>query len=170
MAFLIKKLVPIVIIAVIGVVATVLRMVSRANSKRSQGDLIDKLKHDPKLVGQMAESLDYPYGKVPLSGEVFDLLRRNVTSLAEIGPYKILYAANFGAIGVLLFTEMTFTDFQITATGKHDDVTEKAFHNFSLQYDRATSTMTVRSGPFFDTTGKFHKEDFVKHLRELSYK
>lgn len=152
---------------VAGTIVVIVRLISRATGKLSQNVLIDKLKRNPALAIDVAGELDFPYGKVRVSKEAFDHFKRKLSSLNSGGPYKVLYATSFGHHGVLILTEIIYTNFGITVTGKPADVSDKAFHNFALQYDPISSEASLMSAGFFDTTDKFQKEDFLKQLREL---
>ena len=76
-------------------------------------------------------------GVVKFSKPVFDVLKERIGSLAFLGPYKILRAVKVTPDCILVFSDLSFTDFQVNIGGKADDVQEKAFHNFSLRYDQA---------------------------------
>ena len=161
------KLVTLVILIIAGIVVTVVRIISRSAAKASQNNLINKLKRDKKKAIEIVNALDFPYGRILMSIESFNLLTKRLSSLSVLGPYDIPYAVSAGTDGLLVLTEIEFTDFALSYKGVADDVPDKAIHNFYLKYDKTSSEVTIWSDGFSDTTNKFQKQDFVKYMREL---
>jgi hypothetical protein len=151
------------IVAGVGFVAV--RVIKSMASKASQNSMIKKVKQDPSKAESLIDSLDITYGKLEeINRESFELIKRKVSSSAFIGSYRIAHSVPVNEYQFIIFTELSFSDFDVTVTGKGADVTKTSHHNFLLDYDKEKSQMILFSNLYSDSTDKFQKQDFLKSL------
>ncbi|WP_160143713.1 hypothetical protein [Chryseolinea soli] len=144
-----------------GVGFVVVRLISTAMSKRSTQAAIDAIRKNPSKAQEIAASLDIPYlSKKDFPGDQYQKLKGNLQSSAQKGDYKILHVAPFGEDHLLIFTMLSFIDFDINMSGKATDTKKTAYHNFVVKFDREDG-LQVLSTIYSDATEKFQKEGFI---------
>ena len=154
------------LLIIAGLIVVAGRAVIKFINKASQRGTINKIKKNPSLAEEYASGLDIPYNKQSITKEEFaDLVKRLVSSV-YIGEYKILYAVPAGGTSVLVFTELSFMDYDTNINGKAGEVQKSAFHDFHLQFDGVKSEVNIHSALHETATDKFQKQEFLKNLLE----
>jgi hypothetical protein len=134
-------------------------------SKLSQGNLISQIKKNPKKATAYVEHLDIPYGKRDnVSTAAYKLLTAKMQNIKAAGKYKILYALEVNEREFLVFTELTFIDFDVTVTGHSSDVKKTTFHNFVIRHSPEAASIQVLSELYNSSTEKFQREEFLPAL------
>jgi hypothetical protein len=99
-------------------------------SKLSQGNLINQIKKNPEKATAYIEHLDIPYGKWDnINTSAYQMMISKIQASPMIGKYKILYSLIVDDREFLVFTELSFIDFDVTVTGHSSDVKKTVFHN-----------------------------------------
>ncbi|HEY5745579.1 MAG TPA: hypothetical protein VIU12_05865 [Chryseolinea sp.] len=139
----------------------VMRLISTALSKQSTQAAINAIKKNPSKAQEIAASLDIPYlQRNTYSREQFEKIKANLQPSTLKGDYRILHVAPFGEDHLLVFTTLSFVDFDINMSGKATDTKKIAYHNFVVKFDREDG-MQVLSTIYSDATEKFQKEGFI---------
>lgn len=84
--------------------------------------------------------------------------------MSTAGKYKILYALAVNELEFLVFTELTFIDFDVTVTGHSSDVKKTAYHNFVIRHNPQGESIEVWSEFYNNSTEKFQREEFLPAL------
>ena len=144
-----------------GIGFVVTRLISGALSKHSTQAAINAIKKNPAKAKAIAESLDIPYvNKKGFSRDQFDKLKADLLSSAHKGDYRILHVAPYSENHFLVFTMLSFVDFDINISGKAADTKKIAYHNFVVRLDPEEG-LQVLSTIYSDVTEKFQKEGFI---------
>ena len=152
----------IALLMVIGGVGFVLtRLISTVLSKRSTQAAIDAIRKNPSKANDIAASLDIPYlQRKDFSREQYENLKANLQPSTYRGDYRILHVAPYGEDHLLIFTMLSFVDFDISMSGKATDTKKVAYHNFVVKFDHEEG-LQVLSAIYSDVTEKFQKEGFI---------
>src|SRR5690242_4612368 len=106
-----------------GVVFVVVRSAIYLISKSSQKMLMNKIKKDPSKALEYATDLNIPYAKREnCNAQSFELIKNKMGSSSKIGAYQILHVQPVDDNQFLVFTELSFTDFDVNVTGRSSDV------------------------------------------------
>ena len=144
-----------------GVGFVVMRLITTALSKRSTQNAIDAIRKNPSKAKEIAAGLDIPYlQRNSYSRDQYENLKANLLSSTNKGDYKILHVAPYGEDHLLIFTLLSFIDFDINMSGKATDTKKTAYHNFVVKFDREEG-LQVLSEIYSDATEKFQKEGFI---------
>lgn len=163
-----SRLLGIALFIVAGILIVIGRKILFLLSKSSQNSLIDEVKINPKAAVQYAEGLDMTYGKLEnISAAGFEFIKTTIDKNPAIGSYKILYWTKVNPNSLLIFTVLSFSDFDVNLVGQGDDIRKKVYHNFVLQFVQESSAVIIYSDLYNDTTSKFQKQEFLKALLEL---
>jgi hypothetical protein len=148
-----------------GLLFVVARGVIYLLNKYSQNNLISKIKKNPAKASEYIPNLDIPIHKMGNSNiQSFDLIRSKIGSSPKIGSYSILHSMPVNDTQFLVFTQLSFTDFDVNITGRSGDVNKKAFHDFLFQFDSHKEELIMYSTLYTNATEKFQKEEFHKSL------
>jgi hypothetical protein len=149
-----------------GIGFVVTRLISGALSKRSTQAAIDAIKKNPSKAQEIAASLDIPYlNKKDFSKDQYEKLKANIRSSSYKRDYRILHAAPYGEDHLLVFTMLSFVDFDINMSGTAADTKKVAYHNFVVKLDPEEG-LQVLSTIYSDVTEKFQKEGFITAIFE----
>jgi hypothetical protein len=163
----IKKLSVFLLMLVGGIVFVTARLVVSAVNKRTMYASIRSLRRDPSLARDFGESLDIPYStRKNFKSLHFDKLKQYVGSVPSVGNYLILHTTSYDLSNLLVFTELSFVDFDVNIIGKASDIRKKVYHNFLLKHERENDTLIVLSTIYSDATEKFQKEEFITAVFE----
>ena len=144
-----------------GVGFVVMRLIGSTLSKRSTQAAINAIRKNPSKAKDIAESLDIPYlQRNNYSREQYESIKANLQSSVTKGDYRILHVAPYDEDHLLVFTMLSFVDFDINMSGKAADTKKVAYHNFVVKFDREEG-MQVLSTIYSDATEKFQKEGFI---------
>ena len=147
----------------------IVRVISSVAKKQSQNLLINKIKSKPQEADRYAEQLDIVMDKrTNINRQAFELIKSKVQSSPMIGNYKILYTTPIGE-SLLFFTELMFTDFDVTFTGHADDVKKKAHHNFLLRHNPQLLELELSSDLYSDSTEKCKSRILSNHCLKLKH-
>ena len=157
----------IALLMVIGGVGFVLtRLISTALSKRSTQAAIDAIRKNPSKAQEIAASLDIPYlHRRDFSRDQYEKLKATLQPSTYKGDYRILHVAPYGEDHLLIFTTLSFVDFDVNISGKATDTKKVAYHNFVVKFDREEG-LQVLSAIYSDVTEKFQKEGFIAVIFE----
>lgn len=145
---------------------TGLFVVSKISNQKTINDIIK----NPLKAEQYSLSLDMPYNKIHnLTADGFNLVLKYMRSLNTLGNYKIMYTHLLDNNCILIFTELTFVDYDIGITGQSDDIRKKAYHNFVIRYHIEQKELIVYSNLYSNTIEKFQKEEFLNDLFNSTY-
>ncbi|MFN8336305.1 MAG: hypothetical protein U0U09_14335 [Cyclobacteriaceae bacterium] len=162
------KLLLFISIALVGTAIVIKRKISSAARSQSQAFLINKIKRDPSAGQAYAGKLDIPmYKKENVSQAAFDLIKEKIQSSATIGDYKILYTAPVSD-QLLIFTEITFTDFDVTMIGDAGDVKKKGHYNFLMRHHAELNELELYSTMYADLNEKLHMQGFIDALMKTT--
>jgi len=159
------KVLLMIVLAMCGVVIVITREIIAVINKKSAQSTIDALQKSQSFTYDLMASLDIPYAKrenFPVLH--FDKLKSHLTAIKLAGNFSILHVANLHSNEVLVITELTYSDFDVSYLGKATDVIKKAYHQFVLRHDYANNTLTVLSNIYHDSNSKFQKEEFIDVL------
>ena len=155
------KLILLTLSCIGGTIFVISRIIMAALNKRSAHGMINSLKKNPALARDVAASLDLTYSrKENFAADHFDKLGPYLQSIPAAANYRLLYVLPYDRDHILVFTELSFADFDIGLSGKSSDVAKKAYHNFLLTLDRTQNRLTIYSSIHIDVTEKFQKEGF----------
>lgn len=147
-----------------GTIFVIVRVISSVAKKQSQNLLINKIKRKQQEAHRYAEQLDIVMDKrININRQAFELIKSRIQFSPMIGNYKILHITSIGE-SLLFFTELMFTDFDVTFTGHADDVRKKAHHNFLLRHNPQLLELELCSDLYSDSTEKMQKQDFIEAL------
>lgn len=147
-----------------GTILVISRKIGSAAGRQSQKNLINKIKRKPAEAVRIAAQLDIVMEKRnAINQQAFGLIKNKIQSSATIGNYKILHTVPIGD-SLLFFTELHYTDFDVTFTGHAGDVQKKAHHNFLLTHSAPASQLDLSSDMFSDSTSRMQKQDFIEAL------
>ena len=145
-----------------GVGFVLTRLISTALSKRST----QAIKKNPAKAQAIAESLDIPYlHRRDFSRDQYEKLKATLRPSTYKGDYRILHVAPYREDHLLVFTTLSFIDFDINMSGKATDTKKVAYHNFVVKFDREEG-LQVLSAIYSDVTEKFQKEGFIAAIFE----
>lgn len=160
------KIIIAVLMLVGGTIIVISRFVNSAAGKQSQNNLINRIKRKPSEAESYAEKLDIVMDKREnINRQAFELIKSKIQASPFIGSYKILHTTFVGE-SLLFFTELIYTDFDVTFTGHADDVKKKAHHNFLMKHIPSSNELELSSDMFLDAVNKSQKQDFIKALFE----
>lgn len=155
----------------IGIATVIARKFSSAISGQSQMMLVRAIKRDHAKASAYASKLDLLMEKrMNITREVYELIRAKINSASQIGDYLIHYSTRITEDQFLFFTEIFFTDFDVTVTGDSGDVRKSAQHNFLLQYNSMESQLELYSDMYTDLNGKLQKQGFIEALMKTQLK
>lgn len=144
-----------------GVGFVVMRLITGTLTKQSTKSAINAIKKNPAKAKEIAAALDIPYlQRNSYSREQFEKIKGNLQPSTLKGDYRILHAAPFDEDHLLVFTALSFVDFDINMSGKASDTKKVAYHNFVVKFDREDG-LQVLSTIYSDATEKFQKEGFI---------
>ena len=148
-----------------GLIFVIVRVVSYFGNKISSSISISRIISDPQKAVEYAALLDIMIERKPgINKESFDLIKSKIQNSPYVGNYEILYSQQLDDNRFLFFTELSYTDFDVTFNGKPTDVKKKAHHNFLLQHKSETNELEVYSEVPSDATDKFQKMEFLPAL------
>ena len=157
-----QKLIGLVMAIIGGIGFVIARKVLTRIDKASSHAVINSIKKEPSKANVFAASLDIPYSKKEnFQEDHFLKLIDYMRSITIVGKYRVLYVAAYERDHLLVFTEISFVDFDINITGNPSDTRKKAYHNFVVKLDREKNRLVVLSNVYSDTTEKFQKEAFL---------
>lgn len=159
------KIILAILLLLVGGTIVIVRRLSSAISGQSQMLLIRSIKRNPAKASEYAPQLDLLMDKRPnITREAYDLIRSKINSTKQIGNYVIHYSVPLVDDQLLFFTEISFTDFDITPMGESADVKKTAQHNFLLRYNSAELQLELYSNMFADLNEKLQKQGFIDTL------
>ena len=141
-----------------------LRFIKATTDNNSTKAAINSIRKDPSVARQFSYSLDVPYSTINnFSAAQFDKLKAFMKGRKFIGQYRILYSSFFDINHLIVFTELTYSDFiMINPEADHErEIFKKAIHNFLLTFDQTRNTLVVRSNVYSETQEKFQKQEFI---------
>lgn len=156
------KVLIMIVLAVCGIVIVVMRKAITAINKKSTQSTIDALQKSQSFAYDLIASLDIPYARkenFPIL--YFEKLKSHLAQIKLAGNFYILYVANLHTNEILVITELTYGDFDVSYLGKATDVTKKAYHQFVLRHDHTNNMLIVLSNIYHDANSKFQKEGFL---------
>jgi hypothetical protein len=149
-----------------GIGFVVVRLISTTLKKRSTQAAIDAIRKNPSKAQDIAASLDIPYlQRNNFSRDQYENLKANLQPSTYKRDYRILHVAPYGEDHLLVFTMLSFIDFDINMSGKATDTKKTAYHNFVVKFDREEG-LQVLSEIYSDATEKFQKEGFIAAIFE----
>jgi hypothetical protein len=160
-----KKIIGLVMAVIGGIGFVIARKVLSTINKATSNAIINSIKKDSSKAKVFADSLDIPYSKrADFTEDHFSRLTDYLRSVVAVGKYRILYAVAYEPDHILVFTEISFVDFDINVTGRPSDVSKKAYHNFVLRFDREKGMLIILSTVYSEATEKFQKEGFINAI------
>ena len=149
-----------------GVGFVLMRLITTTLNKRSTQAAINAIRKNPSKAKEIAASLDIPYlQRNNYSRDQYENLKANLQPSTYKGDYRILHVAPYDEDHLLIFTMLSFIDFDINMSGKATDTKKVAYHNFVVKFDREEG-MQVLSDIYSDVTEKFQKEGFIAAIFE----
>jgi len=165
-----SKLVFLILLAIGGTLIVVVRTLTSWLEKKSGMDAIDKIKKNPSMAAVFSASHDMVYGqRINFKPAYFDELKNYVLSTTSIGDYVVMYGHVINSDEIILFTNLTYQDFDVTLTGRSDDVDKTILTAFTLRYIRAEKVLNVFSDIHSNTNQKFQKEGLIRALFPDNY-
>ena len=156
-----SKLIWVAALAAAGTVYVIFRKITAALDKSSIIKTIAGLRNNIEKAKEVAEALDIPYGKREnFSREDFSKLKSALQAAGKIGDFTLLYQTDVDDLRYLIIAEIQFSDFDITTSGKAEDVSKNAYHSFVLQFESDNQALSVWSDVFSDSNSKFQKQAF----------
>ena len=92
------------------------------------------------------------------------IIYEKLKSSLLMGNFVIVYTQLINENQFVVFTELSYVDYDNTVLDEMGNVKKKAFHNFLFNYDKNLSELSILSDLFSDTTSKFQKEEFIQKL------
>ncbi|MBS1505805.1 MAG: hypothetical protein JSS79_04075 [Bacteroidetes bacterium] len=133
--------------------------------KISQNNIISKIKRDPDQALGYIHNLDMPYKRIEnCEPKLFDLLKETISKVRTVDNYLILHCVSVSPDKFLVFTEITYTDFDVNAFGKATDQKNKNYHDFLFEYQPEKKDLYIYSNMYGNSTDKFQKESFIKSV------
>jgi hypothetical protein len=159
------KLAIFAVFLIIGIISAIVRSTSAGIDKFSQKYIIDKIKNNTSEVLKYISNLDLPYDKkTNLTAQDFGIIRDKVKSSFLIGNYVVVYTHIISDHEFVVFTELSYVDYDGGTTSNTGDVNKKAFHNFLFRHDPNQNELSILSDLFSGTTAKFQKQEFIQSL------
>ncbi|HEY3403909.1 MAG TPA: hypothetical protein VGK59_11010 [Ohtaekwangia sp.] len=169
-AILFKKLVPVILMAIGGTLFVLVRTVTAWLEKRSGLGNIEKIKKDPATAARVSETHDMVYGqRKNFKASHYTDLKNYILSTGAIGDYVIVYCHEVNAQDFLVFTSLSYQDFDVSLTGKSEDVQKTILIAFTLRYSVDEEILRVFSDIHSNTDQKFQKEGLIRALFPGSY-
>ncbi|HEY9045200.1 MAG TPA: hypothetical protein VIN08_04865 [Ohtaekwangia sp.] len=132
--------------------------------KTSNNNIIDTIRKHPMKAEDYATRLDIPYtSKLNFDRNAFQILKARIQISSNVENYRILHVHTLDEQRILIFTELSFIDYDITITGKPEDIDKKSYHNFLVQYT-SSEEFKIYSNLYSNSIEKFQKEEFYKSL------
>jgi hypothetical protein len=152
-----------VALALGGIIATVARFVIKAVAKSSSQATIEKIKRNPSYATKVAAELDIPVSsKENFTATDFQLLRKYLSEQPMVANYEILHVADVDSTQFIIFTNISFVDFDVNIIGKGSDIDKTEYLTFLASHDNASKSLTIRSEVYHNANDKFVKEGFLK--------
>ncbi|MBL0741475.1 hypothetical protein [Chryseolinea lacunae] len=145
-----------------GTSVVITRFVISRIEKNTALKAIEKIKTRPSYAKEIADSLDIPYGQKPnFSLNHFEILKSYIRDRAQIGEYKIIYTTEVTPSDLLVFTRISFVDFDVNVMGQASDVKKDVYVTFLVRYDHEDQQFLVQSNLHYTSTEKFHRDRFT---------
>ena len=159
-----KLLLP-ALLVVGGVIFVVKRLIVSSVEKSAALQLIKRIKREPSYACTIADDLDIPYGvKEDFRAEYFARLKEFIAARTIVGNYQIIHTAEVSSSALLVFTLISFDDFDVGITGKGTDVKMNSYLTFLIRYDRDAQHLTVYSDAYNTSTEKFQRGGFLNAM------
>lgn len=123
---------------------------------------IMRIKRDPSCARALADTLDMPYkGKDGFSARYFEELTGYVAGREKIANYQVVYTMRISPSEFLVFTLISFDDFDVGITGTGTDVKKQSYVTFLLSHDPDALCLTIYSDTYTTSSEKFHRDGFL---------
>jgi hypothetical protein len=153
-----------VILAIGGLLFVLFRWIHFQINRRMHENIIQTIQKNAAMAKVYSDTLDLPYGSVKYDSGHFHQVMTRIRNTQSIGPYQIAYIHPLNQDEILIFTTLSFVDFDIGITGSPEDTAKKAHHNFLVTNEPELSQAKVFSTLYTNTTEKFQKEAFTTAL------
>ena len=148
-----------------GVIFVVKRLVVSSVEKNATLRLIKKLKISPAYARSIADDLDTPYaGREGFPLAYYQKLKEYVAAPAMLGNYQILYTTDVSSSEFLVFTLISFDDFDVGITGKGTDVRKNSYLTFLIRHNPDEERMTIYSDTYNTSMEKFQRTGFLNAI------
>ena len=159
-----KLLLP-ALLVVGGIIFVVKRLVVSSVEKNAALALIKRIKREPSYARTVADDLDIPYGvKEDFHPGYFGKLKEFIAGRKMVGNYQIIHTAEVSSSALLVFTLISFDDFDVGITGKGTDVRKSSYLTFLIRHDPDAQRLTVYSETYDTSTEKFQRAGFLNAM------
>jgi len=160
------KLIWLAALAIAGTLFVIFRRIHFQIERQSYKNIIQTIQKDTATARAYRDTLDIPYGAVSCAADQVETWMTRIRSLRAAGAYQIEYVYALTPGQILVFTTLSFIDFDIGISGSAADTAKTAHHNFLLTTDSGSGNIKIFSALYTNTTEKFQKEAFAAALTQ----
>ncbi len=154
-------------LAIGGLCFVIARVVIHTLNKTSNTRTINRIKKDPSFAHRYTETLDIPYSSRTISEYDFKEIRQQLHDRRRANDYRVLLNCNFGQYRFMIFTEFSYVDYDVQATGMSGDTRKKAYHNFIVEFDPAQQMLRTFSNLYSTASEKLQKDGLLHAMLPL---